>query len=316
MSHPENAASTILPMQNSPSFRGIIRQIAVFSLRERLGKECVLFLNYFPKFRKEALASALRAVETPERRAVFETLGPCSLIFAEFAHLDIIRPFGSGNLVTFVPKKHSILSPQIEEDIKIAALLLPVIMEEEGPNIGFPAALFILSKLHETEDYIDSLVRFLDPLLSRPIKRNDGKMECVGMILEYNDYMELKRRLDVTIDDCLLDLFRKYKPEFAFLLARASQTQLKTFFSRHPRVDMEFTFTGIFEHLSEKKIDDGEKKIYRMIYPAAKENGWPIWAVALMILVGDKEEALKTLDGNNRVKKQFKNSQWINLMNQ
>ena len=105
------------------------------------------------------------------------------------------------------------------EDLRSAALLLPVIMEEEGPDVVFPASLFILGKMRDDIGYVESLIRVVDPLLVEPLPTKENELNCVGMIFEREDYYELKRRLLGVIDEYLMDLIEDVQPSLVLMFS-------------------------------------------------------------------------------------------------
>ena len=84
LQNPDLAASTILPMKNAKFFPNLLKQICVFGLRQRMGKNCIKFLSHFPDIFEYCLSAALRSVESPERQDVFQMIGKPSKIFSSF----------------------------------------------------------------------------------------------------------------------------------------------------------------------------------------------------------------------------------------
>lgn len=306
ITEPEKAAATVSLMKNTTSFGSLLRQVCVFALRQKLGDHCVQFLEHFPEQKNEVLAAALRAVESPERQAAFDMTGPPSFIFMEFACLSQRL----GSITEFHQRKDV-----SESNMRSAALLLPVIMEEEGPLIGFPAALFILSKLHEDIDYVESLMRFLDPLLSPPVETEDGKFNCVGMILEKSDYIELKSRLVKIVDDCVIDLLVKVKPSLILSFAECFNVNLKEFFTKHQEMDKQFGLVRLMDQLA-PLMNNGDLSVQecRSLYSQTYNSGWCVWTLALMLISGDSVQAVKYMQKYPALKHQFQGSQWQHLI--
>ncbi|OHT02358.1 hypothetical protein TRFO_07217 [Tritrichomonas foetus] len=308
MQNPNAAAQTILPMRKATFFPNLLRQISVFALREKMGRNLVIFLSHFPELQKFCLASALRAVESPERKGVFESLGTASQIFAMFAGLSI-DSHRSGIVVfnerTEVP----------ESDIKHAAILLPVVMEEEGPNIAFPATFYILKKLHYDIEYIESLFRFLDPLVSPFELLEDGKISAIGMIMEIKEFSELKRRLSDTVDFCMIDLLVKYMPHLIIPFAYSAQVPLNSFFEKHKSMDLKANIINVMDRvaplLTENKATKQELKTFG---EESLRGGWEVWPIAMFILAGDTVKATRMLSTKPHLMKPLSQSQWIHLL--
>lgn len=286
-------------------FKIFLRQIAVFSLRDRLGKLLVPFLEYFPEDKNMALSSALRAVESPERQGVIEAMGPVSTIFAMMANLDI----KNNNIVTFVEKDDNI------GDINNAALLLPVIMEEEGPLVGFPAAIYVLTKLHENIDFVGSLVRFLDPLISGGKQLENGMVDCVGMKLTVDQYTELYRRMALAFEFCLLDLMKNYKPQFAVPFIATTRIDAVDVFKKNIEVDDQFDLPVVLDNIGplitnhEFSRDDATR-----LLALTADGGWMGWSCALFLVTGRNSDAITILNNNKKLKMQIMSSQWKHLV--
>lgn len=308
MQNPNAAAKTLLPMKNANFFPNLIRQISVFALREKMGKNLVIFLSNFPDQYKFCLSSALRSVESPERQGVFESIGSASEIFANFAGLSI-NSTRSG-IIVFNEKEDV-----PESDSRNASILLPVIMEEEGPNVAFPATFYVLKKFHYEIEYIESLFRFLDPLVSQPEMLEDGKVSAVGMIMTIKDYKELKRRLSETIEFCFIDLLLKFKPHLIIPFAYAAQIPIDYFFKKHRSIDLNSNLVNVMNHiaplLTEAKTTKQELKGFA---DEALRLGWLVWPIALLILSGETGKAKKLLNQSNQLKQDLAKSQWVNLL--
>ena len=99
-------------------------------------------------------------------------------------------------------------------------------MEEEGPNVAFPAAIYVLGKSHMMIDFVESLVRFLDPLLSGGKETVEGMVDCVGMKMTRAEYVELYSRMMKTFETSFLDLMVQYKPHIALQFSRAAKLDI------------------------------------------------------------------------------------------
>ncbi|KAK8884305.1 hypothetical protein M9Y10_043413 [Tritrichomonas musculus] len=308
MQNPDAAANTMLPMRKANFFPNLIRQISVFALREKMGKNLVIFLSHFPEQFKFCLSSALRSVESPERQGVFESLGSASEIFANFAGLSI-NSTRSG-IIMFNEK-----ADVPESDSKNASILLPVVMEEEGPNIAFPATFYILKKFHYEIEYIESLFRFLDPLVSPPEMLEDGKVSAVGMIMTVKDYTELKRRLSETIEFCLIDLLLKFKPHLIIPFAFSAQVPIDHFFKKHRSMDLKSNLVTVMDKVA-PLLTEGKatKQDLKTFADEALRFQWEVWPVALFILAGETKKARQILNQHHELKDVLSKSQWVNLL--
>jgi hypothetical protein len=306
MDNPELAASMMLPVRHMPNFPTLLGHVAVNALRDKQGAKLIQFLAKFPEFKNQALASALRAVETPERLGVFEVLGPPSEIFMNFAKLSKV-----GEPMIEFSQVGEVSAP----DMFSASCLLPVIMEEEGPLVAFPAALFVLSKMHFDVDHLESLMRFLDPLLVPPVVREDGKLSCVGMILEAPHYDRLREKMAQISDESLTDLFIKIKPTLILAFAQCFRLPLVQFCQKHTKIDHDAHLIGLIERLVSLVVEEAvDKRELNRLWGDTNRGGWIVWTAALMLAAGDATTAAEFLDQHVELKWQFKESQWWHLI--
>jgi hypothetical protein len=299
------ATAMLLRLRHSPKFSRLVVQVSVHALRGRLGRSLVPFLQGFPLLMKQSLAAALRAVESPERRGVFEVLGPPSRIFTDFANLRVKE----GSVIKFLAVGESSAS-----DLTAAAWLLPVILDEESPSVGFPAALFILSKMNGDPDSVESLSRFLEALLSPAVEIENGKLSCTGMIFEATHYYKLKARLKKIVDRGLCELFGKMKITAIISLCESFRVSLVQFCERYKTVDEEFTLTRLLDQLApmktERTVSDAE---LRVIERDTRAGGWRVWTAGLLLIGGRVGEAAEFLERNPDLDAQLRQSQWKHL---
>ncbi|EAY04208.1 hypothetical protein TVAG_298280 [Trichomonas vaginalis G3] len=305
---PANAAA-IVKQRLHPGylFTAALRQISVFSLRDRLGNLLVPFLEYFPEERNTALASALRAVESPERKGVFQVLGHVSSIFVEMANAEMMQ---TDEYITFVDKEGD-----GKRDIENAALLLPVVMEEDGPLIGFPAAIYSLTKLHTRIDFVESLVRFLDPLLSGGKPIGNGMVDCVGMQLTVAQYKNLYNRTINAFEFCLVDLMKKILPNIALQFINATKIDAIEIFKKNIAEDDAFNIATILDTVG-PLITSGEfeRSDATKFSSLTLNGGWMCWTCALLLLTSRSSDAILILNRTPKLKKQILNSQWKHLI--
>lgn len=307
MKDPNKAANIVRSLQNSPIFVNLLRQITIFSLREHLGSECVNFLYNFPEYMNEVLVSSLRAVESPERQEVFKEIGKPSFIFMEIANLSM-------NLCQVIGEFHQFKEVS-EKELSIAAIFLPVILEEEGPLIAFPASLFILSKFYDNLDYVESLVRFLDPLLTKSIEIKGNKVICTGMEFERDVYYELKKRLLLMIENCVIKLMKQYLPNIAYCFADNFDFKLQDILKKYKKIDEEFSLVTLLDNmipLSNNGILS--KRDFLNLYNEVSRGNWKKYSEALLLLSGEYKQFSKILDKNPKLKKQFRGTQWQYLI--
>jgi hypothetical protein len=299
------ATEMLLRLRDSPKFPRLLVQVSVHALRNRLGRDLVPFLQGFPVLMKQSLAAALRAVESPERRGVFEVLGPPSRIFMEFAKLRLEQR----EVIKFVANEEAPAT-----DLTAAAWLLPVILDEESPSVGFPAALFILSKVNRDPDSVESLSRFLEALLSPGVEIENGRLSCTGMIFEAKHYYKLKRRMGKIVDRGLCELFKEMKIKAIITLCESFRVNVVDFCGRYKTVDEEFTLTRLLDQLAsmktERVVSDAELGV---IERGTRAGGWRVWTAALLLIGGRVGEAAAFLDRNPDLDAQLRQSQWKHL---
>jgi len=306
MKNPDSAALSIKPLNKVAFFPNMVRQISIFALREKLGQECVHFLSYFPELRNESLVWALRAVESPERQGVFKEIGPPSMLFCEIGGLSVIQD-KVYSFIKYIEKN--------SKDLKNASLLLPVIMEEEGPNVGFPAAFAMLSLMHNDIETIESLVRFLDPIVSTPLEIKEKKVNCAGIIISYDDYSILKTKLSEIITSSFIDLLNQYQPVLAMTFLTLFQYKARIFLSQNKSKDSSYSIVQLLDNLS-GKMNEGKihKNELSSVLKVFIEAEWDTWTIAILLLIGDVDRAVKLLNRNPHIKRLFQSSQWIHLI--
>lgn len=279
MDDPHMAASTLLPMRHSKALPSLLQHVAVFAMREKKGDKCVQFLNYFPEHFDICITHALRAVESPERAAALSVLGSC----------------------------HSIFESMWKRNPRLASLLLPVIMEEDGPVAGFTDAILVLRHFHTSIDDIQSMGRFLDPLLACPDCSNADFIVCVGIRLSYEDYTNLRTSLNAAIEYCLDDLIAHTEVAGLLAFSEAMQTQLTIFLLKRRTMDPKSDFLSVIEKI---KASDMTTSECRTLANEMLKARWINWSAALVWCCGSHEVFWKIMDANPRMKKRFTASKW------
>ena len=305
---PEKAARIVSPLSGTPQFRVILRHVSVFALREKMGKLLVPFLQHFPNDMNDALASSLRAVESPERVGVIQTLGPISSIFMKMGELH--TEVGGAGIIKFVQN-----DPRNDGDIFTAALLLPVIMEEEGPNVAFPAAIYVLGKSHMMIDFVESLVRFLDPLLSGGKETVEGMVDCVGMKMTRAEYVELYSRMMKTFETSFLDLMVQYKPHIALQFSRAAKLDITSILRSNTKYDENSQLNVILDKIAPLITSNIlTKKDANVLLSKTTSAGWFSYSAALYLVTGDAKNAISIISHIPRLRQQIAGSQWQYLL--
>jgi hypothetical protein len=222
----------------------------------------------------------------------------------DFARVDRI----DGDVIQFVAKEEA-----PPEDLTTASWLLPVILDEESPAVGFPAALFILSRVDDP-DSIESLARFLDALLSEPVPIEDGKVSCTGMIFEARYYDELRRMLEQVVDDRLCGLFRAVKINAVIALSDSFRVRLPGFCRKHQSIDEEFTVVKLLDILAPLKTGKvvTEREL-RVLERATRDGEWKAWTVSLLLLTAQRGEAAIFLETHPDLDQDLRRSQWQHL---
>ena len=96
-------------------------------------------------------------------------------------------------------------------------MLLPVLLEEHGPTIGFPAAMFCIANSHGNTSDIESFARFLEPLTCCASAVTPDTVKCVGVCLDVDTYTDLKMELDASIFSAISDILARH--DFSILLS-------------------------------------------------------------------------------------------------
>jgi hypothetical protein len=149
--------------------------------------------------------------------------------------------------------------------------LLPIILEEEGPAVGFDAGIFCLSKFFGTADELSRILSFLSPLFTSPVRL--GNMISLDAVqIDAPVYGQLMQRLGEVITNCLLDLLKEFKLVQLVDLAARTKTPLSGFLVKNAGVDRMFEV----EQIRQRVTDVPE--ILREELRAAK---WETWIRAL-----------------------------------
>jgi hypothetical protein len=109
------------------------------------------------------------------------------------------------------------------------ALFLPVLLDECGPTVAFPVAIFFL---RDAGPAIESLLRFIDPILGRAVAVDTENVSCDGMLFETGAYIELRIQLEEAVaaawrPDLALRLCDQTRMSFAGFARQNSELAVK-----------------------------------------------------------------------------------------
>ena len=307
MQDPDKAATTVKEEKFDQNLHVIIRNIAVYSLREKLGNKLVIFLNHFPKVFNECLATALRGVESHERICLFEALGGCSDIFMKFAGLKQVH-----NEVIFSFQPEVSVS---ESDMRCAAMLLPVLMEEQGPLYGFPASIFILRQFYYDRDYVDSLNRYLDPIIHGGKPIDDVYVDCIGMKLKKIEFQMIYNLLFQAYEECLIKLIKKIDIELLDYFSRTTKMNIISTLQKNIKVDEEANIDQLLDELTPITSNNPESKLDCFaILNYLLTAKWMAYSSVFYIIGDNIPQGMNIIQNDQRLKNQLMNSQWRYLL--
>lgn len=301
---PNKAVDKLKNLQNLPYFEHLLKQVTILALRDDLGNQIVSVLQSFPDFIAKTLVFGLRAVESHERKDVF-------LVYS--SPTDIFCSLTSTKLqIQTIPYFVAQAPPT---DIVSASLFLAVLFEETGPQIGFSAAIFILSVYHFSEEVIDSLFRFLYPLISPPTVIPNRKVSCGGITLFDIEFELLKKLLSETILNCILDLLDKTLFGLILCLLKSINFSLASFLITLKSFDdnekIPELLTKLISGLNESKFNQKECNLLRI---EMEKCGWKKWTLSLFLVGGEISGALKYVETYPTLKDCLIGSQWENLI--
>lgn len=140
---PEKKKKALLALNsNNENKKSIILQSSVFLLRQKKSSDFVSFISNFPDLFNEVLINALRCVESDERDGVYEFVGSPSNLFSGLTSTKIEK-YGN-ETIKFVDEKKD---KESINEFKLSSLLLPIVLEDEGFNIAFPATFYLISNI-------------------------------------------------------------------------------------------------------------------------------------------------------------------------
>ena len=205
------------------------------SIEYKRASACIGLLKTFPlELQREIMVNALRRLESCDRRELGDWIESPLHLFCELSGTETEQGY---DIVTF-RSKSSI------KDIKLAAALLPVLLEEYGPSVAFPAAFFCLSVDHESSESVGAYARFLEPLLVKAIATSAETVSCVGMEMGVGLYAELRQSLEEAVCACMGDLFiRLFQPQDALELSALMRVPMSAFLTRPKYCQLKNSFS-------------------------------------------------------------------------
>jgi hypothetical protein len=245
-----------------------IVRILITGLRANLALKLLRHIDGFCF--DELLVLALARVESPDRSAVFQEIGTpieyfCRLAAARFDESE-------NGLTRF---RESIQDGKIE----IAIEFLPVLMEESGPTVGFPAALFCLEKKHHSSAEIEILLKFLRPIAENASAINIDRVSCCGIELDTSIYLELRQIFEEVVNRTFFDL--RFEPKLMLELARGARISPGSLLAdNRERADSDSMET-LVANLTNKETEG--------IIAYFEKAGWIRWVVAMKIAAGESE---------------------------
>jgi len=306
----ESALQLLSSLKGTPTFTSTLRRIGLNSLRKHKGNKFVELLYSFPDFFDEVLVFSLRSVESPERTEVFRSIGPPSALFTSILKSRVT--VSSHGLYSF-----SSSSDIDQKSIMTSSLLLPIIMEEEGPLVAFPASVYVLSLLYFSVDALESLSRFMDPVLVSPTVLPNGSYDCVGIIIDSYNYNEIKKMLYLTTNLCLIKLLHGYQPHTAIFLSHCFRCNFLEFLQSNIHLDTKFTLLSLLQNLGPLYTNAVMSHVTKIqLRNAMIQSQWIVWSVALLILGNEIKEATTILHQYPRLRNQLKGTEWGCLIEQ
>jgi hypothetical protein len=271
------------------SRKSVLIQVTVMALRQKRCHQAVRLLRLLPSDRfDDILVPALRAVEKDERGGVFAEIGSPLEYFNSLAGVNA-RTFDS-NIVFFEK-----ISPAKDA----AALFLPVLLDECGPTVAFPAAIFFLREAGPT---IESLLRFIDPILGKAVAVDTEKVSCDGMIFEIAAYTELRMQLEEAVTAAWKDLMERcVRPDLALKLC--NQTRMS--FAGFARQNSELALKYRIEELTERCV--GGNEFNGEVGEQLEKVGWWRWATVVWITIRNNDRIRRIAEEHPEIAETLRN---------
>lgn len=208
-----------------------------------------------------------------------------------FAFLTVSEKKENGNLTVFESKTNAFFN---------AYSLLQIIMEEEGQNVAYPAAILLLHQNLENDSYVVKILTFLKPVITREEGISD----------------ELIKYLEESVIQCFVSLLRKYRPDMALLYAKRFNRPLSEFVKSEKSVDSSFSVITIIDKIEElmKSGKMSQKALNKLQVQMMRAN-WVRWLCACLAINDRKKDLLLVLSKRPKVREEIANSEkWKHLL--
>ena len=135
------------------------------------------------------------------------------------------------------------------------------------------------------------------------------------MDVSSKDYFELKKRLNETIDFCMIDLLLKFMPHLIIPFAYSAQLQVQPFFKQHKTMDAKSNLVTVLSRIA-PLLTKGKatKQEFKQFADQTLQEGWTVWPIALYIISGETDKAKRLLNKNRNLMKDLSQSQYMNLL--
>ncbi|OHT17018.1 hypothetical protein TRFO_12713 [Tritrichomonas foetus] len=347
--YPDKAEIALNTLNSNYNKKSIILQSSVFALRQKNGKRCVQFLKNFPELFHEILINTLRSVESKERKEVYEIIGKPSEFFAQLSNLKIekyeektlkfvekieekILPentinnpedrmnqsenssIRSDEKINNSVEKNSTIKEKLNlNDLKIPALILPIMLEDEGCSVAFPAAFYLILRFAEVlnEKNLLSLFRFIEPIMARAVAVDVDHVSCVGVKMDIQLYSELKQQFEEVIHKVLLKKLQEFKVLEMMTIGEMAKLPVCGFLSLNRNKIIQFDVDDIINNLKKSLIIDlVNDDLADRAVNAFIEADLKLWAVALLICVERFDKVNAVVKSDPDLIEKMKMSEW------
>ena len=238
---------------------------------------CIRLLKSFPlDLQRQVTVHALRRLERCDRSLLKDLIDNPLALFCAISDTHTSEGYDT---ITF----HS-NSDNTSTDYKLAALLLPVLLEEYGPSVAFPAAFFCLTVDHSSLESVRSYARFLEPLLVKAIATSTETVSCVGMEIEVGMYAELKQELEEVVCLCIADLIKQLRPQDALEISALMRVPMTACLTRPQYVSLKTQFSQSQLHAQFTELTTSNRIYPYQITILIRDfdaAGWTEWSTAL-----------------------------------
>lgn len=208
-----------------------------------------------------------------------------------FAFFTASEKKEENGLTVFTPKSSAFFD---------AYNLLSCIMEEEGPNVAYPAAMFLFRQNLEDFEYVIQILKYLEPVITR---QSDISNELIDL-------------LEKSVIQCFVELMKKYRPDIAFKLAKVFNRPLSEFLKNAKTVDNSFSFISILDKLTELTSSGTiSTKLAGKLQVQIMRAGWIKWLTAFLVINKLPKEFHQILEKRSKIKEEIEGSdKWKHLL--